>query len=79
MTPFSLAILLATGKKAHGVLIFTRKVGGKHGASDSKSTLDTGIAQRTSAAPEGLKWLEVNPNLTLGIPASRSWPLLHSQ
>lgn len=48
------------------MLMFTRDGGGKYGASDSKSTLDIGIAQRTSAAPENLKRLEVSPSLTLG-------------
>lgn len=62
------------------MLMFTREVGDKYGASDSKSTLDIGIAQRTSAAPGSLKRLEVNPNLTLGnlciqVMASTAFPV----
>lgn len=46
--------------------MFTRDFDGKYGASDYKSILYKGIAKRTFAAPESLKRLEVNPNLTLG-------------
>lgn len=59
---------IASDKRHHGVLMFTRDVSGKYmyWASKFKSTLCIGIARMTSFALENPRRLEVKPNLTLG-------------